>query len=53
MITGINIFDYYDINPEFGTLEEFKQMLDMAHERGIKVLMDLVVNHTRMSIRGS
>lgn len=43
---GYDISDYYDINPEFGTLEEFKQMLDMAHERGIKVLMDLVVNHT-------
>lgn len=43
---GYDISDYYDINPEFGTLEEFKQMLKMAHERGIKVLMDLVVNHS-------
>ena len=43
---GYDISDYYDINPEFGTLEEFKQLLSMAHERGIRVLMDLVVNHS-------
>ena len=43
---GYDISDYYDINPEFGTLEEFKEFLNMAHERGIKVLMDLVVNHS-------
>ena len=43
---GYDIADYRDIQPEYGTLEEFKQVLDGAHERGLKVIMDLVVNHT-------
>ncbi len=43
---GYDIADYRNINPEYGTLEEFKMVLDGAHERGMKVIMDLVVNHT-------
>lgn len=43
---GYDIADYYGINPEYGTLEVFKQVLDGAHERGLKVIMDLVVNHS-------
>lgn len=43
---GYDISDYRSINPEFGTLEDFKMILDGAHERGMKVFMDLVVNHT-------
>ncbi len=43
---GYDISDYRDINPEYGTLEEFKEILDEAHRLGLKVLMDLVVNHT-------
>ena len=43
---GYDIADYKDINPEYGTLEEFKQVLEGAHERGLKVIMDLVINHT-------
>ena len=43
---GYDIADYMDIAPEFGGMEAFKKVLDGAHERGIKVLMDLVVNHT-------
>ncbi len=43
---GYDVADYRDIHPEFGTLEEFKALLDEAHARGMKVLMDLVVNHT-------
>lgn len=43
---GYDIADYKNINPEYGTLEDFKKVLDGAHERGMKVLMDLVVNHT-------
>ncbi len=43
---GYDIADYRNINPEYGTLEEFKQVLDEAHKRGLKVIMDLVVNHT-------
>lgn len=43
---GYDISDYRNINPEFGTLDDFKMILDGAHERGMKVFMDLVVNHT-------
>ena len=43
---GYDISDYMDIAPEFGGMEAFKKVLDGAHERGMKVLMDLVVNHT-------
>ncbi len=43
---GYDIADYKNISPEYGDLELFKQVLDGAHERGMKVLMDLVVNHT-------
>ncbi|MBR3767487.1 MAG: alpha-glucosidase [Clostridia bacterium] len=43
---GYDIADYMDINPEYGDMETFKKVLDGAHERGMKVFMDLVVNHT-------
>ncbi len=43
---GYDISDYKDIAPEYGGLETFKKVLDGAHERGLKVIMDLVVNHT-------
>ena len=43
---GYDISDYYSIHPEYGTLEQFRAVLDGAHARGMKVIMDLVVNHT-------
>ena len=43
---GYDISDYRDIHPDYGTLEQFKKVLDKAHEMGMKVIMDLVVNHT-------
>ena len=43
---GYDIADYMDIAPEFGGMEAFKQVLDGAHARGMKIIMDLVVNHT-------
>ena len=43
---GYDIADYRSINPEYGDMELFKQVLDEAHSRGIRVIMDLVVNHT-------
>lgn len=43
---GYDVSDYTDICPTFGSLEEFDELLQAAHQRGIKVLMDLVVNHT-------
>jgi oligo-1,6-glucosidase len=43
---GYDISDYYDIQPEFGTLQDFDALLAGLHARGIKLIMDLVVNHT-------
>ena len=43
---GYDIADYMDINPEYGDMETFKKVLAGCHERGMKVFMDLVVNHT-------
>ncbi len=43
---GYDIAEYMDIAPEFGGMEAFHKVLDGAHERGMKILMDLVVNHT-------
>ena len=43
---GYDISDYQDIMDEFGTMEDFDSMLATAHEKGIKIMMDLVVNHT-------
>ena len=43
---GYDIADYMDIAPEFGGMEAFKAVLDGAHQRDMKVIMDLVVNHT-------
>ncbi|HWS53621.1 MAG TPA: maltose alpha-D-glucosyltransferase [Pyrinomonadaceae bacterium] len=43
---GYDIADYYSILPEYGTPEDFKEFLDAAHARGIRVIADLVVNHT-------
>ena len=43
---GYDISDYQAINPEFGTMEDFDEMLRTAHSLGLKIVMDLVVNHT-------
>ena len=43
---GYHITDYYAVNPEYGTMEDFKRLLEEAHKRDIKVIMDLVLNHT-------
>jgi maltose alpha-D-glucosyltransferase/alpha-amylase len=43
---GYDISDYTDIHPSYGTLEDFKIFLEQAHERGLQVLIELVVNHT-------
>lgn len=43
---GYDISDYRDIMDEFGTLKDWQKMVDGMHERGIKLIMDLVVNHT-------
>lgn len=43
---GYDISDYQAIMEEFGTMEDFDRMLEEAHKRGIRIVMDLVVNHT-------
>lgn len=43
---GYDISDYQEIMSEFGTMEDFDQLLQEAHKKGIKIIMDLVVNHT-------
>ncbi len=41
-----DVVDYYDIDPVYGTLDDFKELLDACEDRGIKVIMDLVLNHS-------
>lgn len=41
-----DVTDYYGIHPDYGTMEDFKEFMAEAHKRGIKVVMDLVINHS-------
>src|SRR6187402_1366797 len=43
---GYDIADYYSINPSYGTIDQFRQLLDEAHKRDLKVITELVINHT-------
>nr|WP_321279130.1 alpha,alpha-phosphotrehalase [uncultured Vibrio sp.] len=43
---GYDISDYYSINPDFGTMADFDELLAEAHQLGIRIIMDIVVNHT-------
>jgi glycosidase len=43
---GYDVADYYAVDPTYGSMEDFKTFLDEAHKHGIKVIMDMVVNHT-------
>src|SRR6187431_1045483 len=43
---GYDISDYWGVNPNYGTLEDFKRFLDAAHARGMRVITELVINHT-------
>lgn len=46
---GYDVTDYYKIDPRFGTLQDYQELLYKAHQRGMKVLMDMVINHTSKS----
>ena len=43
---GYDISSYYDIQKEFGTMEDFDELLQQAHQRGIRIILDIVLNHT-------
>ncbi|WP_226951196.1 maltose alpha-D-glucosyltransferase [Rhizobium terrae] len=43
---GYDIADYTNVSPDYGTIEEFKAFVDAAHQRGLRVVIELVINHT-------
>ena len=43
---GYDISDFYNVHPDLGTLEDFKKLVDETHQRGMRIIADLVVNHT-------
>lgn len=43
---GYDISDYYQLNPEFGNMKDLDELIDKAKEKGIKIVLDLVINHT-------
>jgi len=49
---GYDIADYYSVNPSYGNLDDFRALLDEAHQRGLRIITELVLNHTRTKIPG-
>lgn len=49
---GYDISDYQDIMEDFGNMADFDELLDEVHNRGMKLIIDLVINHTVISMNG-
>ena len=47
---GYDVVDYYSVNPQFGTIDDLKRLIKEAEKRNIKILLDLVINHTSSEI---
>ena len=50
---GYDIADYYNVHPDYGTLEDCKRLIQEAHNRGLRVIADLVLNTPLINITGS
>lgn len=48
---GYDISNYQEVDPRYGTLDDWEQIKDACHERGMKLVMDLVVNHSSDQVR--
>jgi alpha-amylase len=43
---GYDVINYFNVNPQYGTMDDFKKLLDAVHQRGMYLIIDLVINHT-------
>ena len=44
-----DVTDYYAIDPQFGTMEDLKELIELCHSRNVQIILDLVINHTSLS----
>ena len=49
---GYDVAEYCNVNPEYGTLSDFDRLLELAHEKGLKVMIDIVPAHCSINISG-